>query len=643
MTDNQPDVYSPRPFASDYAARRQAFFDYHAARPGNGIHSELVRLALGQPTDETLIQQSLVKMDARLDCADFGLSGVVRLLYQFGDSPLVSQETWNRVQESVLGFKYWPDEPGPPDSMCSWSENHHILFSSGGYLAGQFYPDLVFRSGDVTGREKMAQARPRVLRWLDLRYRTGFSEWLSNVYYVEDLVPLLNLVDFCDDPEIATKATMVLDLMILDMALNHLRGTFGCTHGRSYYRHKVDGARESTASVFKLLFGLNTWHAGNMAAVAFALSLRYRLPAALYEIATDLDRPEMESRQRMGIRLEESARWGLDPRRLEDGMTYLSLEAYTHPRTIGLMVRMLDAYGWWENRFFAPFRRHRRWIEVAHRLYLLPLVARVFERDLTRNMRPEANIYTYRTPDYMLSSAQNYRKGYGGDQQHVWSATLGPQAICFTTHPVLQQEGTPDYWTGSGNLPRVAQVQNVALVLYDISTRPGVYVTHRQRYTHAWFPRASFDQVIERGGWILARRGEGYLALWSHRPYAWTREGEWQDREIVAQGKRNVWICELGRQAEDGEFDSFCERILDAPLQVRGLRVRYRSPSQGWLTFGWHGPLRREGRVVPLGRYPRYENPYTTVDFPAGKVEVRAGGHWLRLDGSSLRESSGYV
>ena len=27
----------------------------------------------------------------------------------------------------------------------------------------------------------------RILRWLDLRFRTGFSEWLSHVYYDEDL------------------------------------------------------------------------------------------------------------------------------------------------------------------------------------------------------------------------------------------------------------------------------------------------------------------------------------------------------------------------------------------------------------------------------------------------------------------------
>lgn len=643
----EQDAYASRSSVPGYASRRRAFLDYHAARPGNGVHSELVRLALGQRPDEALIERDLDRIDARRDCADFGLSGVLRLLYQYGDSPLLSQEILEHARRSVLGFKYWPDEPGI-DSMCTWSENHHILFASGAYLAGQLYPDERFANSGDSGATVMSRARPRVVRWLDLRYRTGFSEWLSNVYYVEDLVALLNLVDFCRDDAIATRAAMVLDLMVLDMAVNHYRGTFGSTHGRSYHRHKVDGAREGTAPIYKLLFGLNAFRVGNMAAVAFALSGNYALPAVLYEIANDLDRPEMENWQRMGIRIEEAGRWDLDPRCLEDGMTFLSLEAYAHPRTIDTTMRMLDAYNWWENDFFAPFGRRKGLIGTARRLGLLPLVARAFERDLTRNTRTEVNIYTYRTPDYLLSSAQDYRPGYGGDQQHIWGATLGQRAICFTTHPACLEGRSPNYWTGSGSLPRVAQVKNVALVLYDISTRPGLYVTHELLYTHAWLPRVAFDEVLEREGWILARKGEGYLALWSARPYHWQTEGEWADVEVIAPGKRNVWVCELGRGAVDGGFAEFADCIVEAPLQVSlrasALRVSYRSPSQGQLEFAWRGDLRRNGERLRLGEYGRYENPYASVPFPARTVEVRHNGERLRLDWEGLRrKASGFV
>jgi hypothetical protein len=642
-TESVSDSYTSAPFSPDYEKRRRTFLEFQAANPGNGPYSEAARMSLGLMPDEGRIKGALDKMDARGDCADFGMHGILRLLYQFGENPLLSNGFRALARRSLLNFRYWPDEPGV-DSMCTWSENHHILFSAGGYLAGQLYPDEIFTNSGQTGREKMEIMRPRVIRWLDLRYKTGFSEWLSNVYYDEDIAPVVNLIDFCQDEEIAKKATMVLDLILTDMALNHFRGTFGSTHGRSYEGNKINGAREGTSAVYKLMFGLNTFKVGNMSATSLTLSEKYSMPQVIYEIATDMDREEIVNRQRMGIRLEEAARWGLDFDRLEDGMTFLSLEAYSHPKTIKLMVRMLDEYNWWENDFFLPFKDQKKLLKIAQKMRLLPLIARIFERDLTRNMRTEINIYTYRTPDYMLSSAQDYRKGYGGDQQHIWSATLGTEAICFTTHPAKLGGDSPNYWTGSGNLPRVAQVKNVAIILYEISTRMGLYVTHKLEYTHAWLPGDKFDEVVERDGWIFARKDDAYLALWSEQPYRWQTEGEYRYTEIIADGKKNIWICELGRKAVDGDFADFMKRILEASLETDGLKIAYRSPSQGLLEFGWDRPLKQDGETVRIGKYPRYGNLYAEAPFPGDRISLGHNGHWLKLNYQTLtREVSDFV
>ncbi len=643
-TQRVEDTYASEPFATDFESRRTAYLDLCARNPGNGPYSEAARLAAGGAPHEGLIYDALDFIDRRIDCADFRLHGILRLLYQLGDSPKLSKELLDSARQTVLDFKYWPDEPGV-DSMCTWSENHHILFAAGGYLAGQLYPDEVFTNSGETGREKMEIHRPRIIRWLDLRFKTGFSEWLSNVYYDEDIAPLVNLVDFCEDDEIVRRATIVLDLLMADMALNSFHGTFGSTHGRSYERHKKWASRESTSTTQKLLFGMGIFSPGNMSATCLALSERYRMPRVIYEIANDLDRPEMLNRQRMGIRLAEAGLWGLRFDDFEDGMVFLSFEGYAHPRVINLFADMLDAYNWWDNSFFEPFKRRRALIRTARRLGLLPTLVRLFERDVTRNLREEVNIYTYRTPDYMLSSAQDYRKGYGGDQQHIWQATLGPNAVCFTTHPVRGKVRSPDYWTGSGNLPRVAQVKNVVIVLYNISTRPGLYVTHGLTFTHAWLPRDQFDEVVERDGWVFARRGDGYLALRSQHPYRWQTEGrEDKNREMIADGKQNVWICELGRRATDGEFADFVERICRAPISFGRLSVSYDSPSQGRLEFGWNGPLRQNGNAIQLGDYPRYDNPYGQADFPPDEITFRHGEHWLKLDRWTLdREASDFI
>jgi hypothetical protein len=641
----RPDAYSEELLAPTFEGRRRAFLEHWARNPApdnlKAPFYELVRLAAGAPMHTGIMRAGLDFVEARLDCSDFVLHAYVRLLYQFDGHPRVSGGLLERIEQTALGFKYWPDEPGV-DSMCTWTENHQILFNAAAYLLGQRYPDRVFLNSGLTGREKMAATRPRILRWLDLRYHTGFSEWLSHVYYDEDLVALLNLVDFCADEELATKAAMVIDLILLDMACNSLKGVFGSSHGRSYENTKKHAAQEGTTDTAKLLFGCGIFSGfDNMSAPCFALSERYRMPRVLYEIASD-PREEMVHRQRMGIRLDDAVRWGLGFDDHEDGMVWLSLEAYAHPRTINLVLEMFDAFNWWENDFLAPFKAQRRLINGMRRVGLLPTLARLVIKDATRNTREEVNIVTHRTPDTMLSSAVDYRPGYGGDQQHIWQATLGPEAVVFTTHPARREGPSPNYWTGSGTLPRVAQVKNVAIIVYEINTRPGLYITNKLLFTHAWFPRSAFDEVVERGRWICGRRGDGYVALASQHPM---RPGaEDSDNELIVEGRRNIWVCETGRRAVDGSFVDFVARIAAARLEFDGQSVVYHSPSQGRLVFGWRGPFTQDGAVVPLAGFWRYDNPYSATPFADDRITVEARGESLTLEWTATnRVASAYI
>jgi hypothetical protein len=379
-----------------------------------------------------------------------------------------------------------------------------------------------------------------------------------------------------------------------------------------------------------------------MSAVAFALS-NFRVPPAIEAIANF--KGSVENRQRMGIRLSEMEKWGLRPDNFEDGMHCLTLEAYLHPRTIANTLRMFDICNWWENSFLGDFKPYRGLLRALGKIGGLPLLARCLERDVCRNTREEVNIYTYRTPDYMLSTAQDYSKGYGGDQQSIWQATLGADAVCFTTHPAKIEGVTPNYWAGSGLLPRAAQYKNVAVVVYKIDKIPALYVPVRHFYTHAWLPMDKFDEVVERGGWVFARKGAGYLALRPRNPYLWrgkTLQGkpvgknlsasdalmfprpEDEGREILSNGARNIWVCQLGREADDGSFSAFIDKVSAAELVFKGLNVRYRSPGNGLIEFGWQGPLTVDGVRVPLKDYSRYDNPFVQAGFAAEEISVTA-------------------
>jgi len=285
----------------------------------------------------------------------------------------------------------------------------------------------------------------------------------------------------------------------------------------------------------------------------------------------------------------------------------------------------------------------------------LPLLARYLERDICRNTREEVNVYTYKTPDYMLSTAQDYRKGYGGDQQSIWQATLGADAVCFTTHPSKIEGVTPNYWAGSGLLPRAAQYKNVAIAVYKIERIPALYVPIRHFYTHAWLPKDKFDEVVEKDGWVFARKGAGYLALRSQNPYFW-RENvphdrvkpsgknlsardasaypgpEDEGREILADGARNIWVCQMGREADDGTFSAFVEKISAAEIVFKGMNIRFRSPGNGLIQFGWEKPLSVDGIEFHLKDYDRYDNPFVQADFNSDEVRVTAGERKLALN-----------
>jgi hypothetical protein len=647
--ETTPDNYSTEVFDPSYRSRRETYLAHVRRNPSpNNIKAawhELGRLAAGGIPHMGILYAALDNIDEREDLSDCLILCVLNLLFKFKNHPSIPTEFIEKAHLAVLNFKYWPDEPGI-DDMGTWTENHFIMFCTAGYLAGQLYPEDLFSNSGMYGNELRDRHRSRIMEWMNLRFFTGFSEWLSNVFYDEDLTALISLTEFSQDDDVRKRATMLVDLLLLDMALNHFQGVFGSSHGRSYANSKKWASQESTTDTYKLLFGKGIFACSdNMSAIALAISDSYQLPQVIYDIVNDQDRSEMLNRQRMGIQIDHANWWGLKFRNLDDGMHFLTMGAYFHPKTINLFFRMMNKYRWWENSYFADLKERKGMLSTLKRVGLLPVLATLFEEDLGRATRDEVNLYTYRTPDYMLSSAQDYRKGFGGDQQHVWQATLGPDAICFTTHPARTQGKPPNYWSGSGTMPRVAQIKNVVIAIYRITKNLAAYVPNELFYTHAWLPRDRFEEIIEEEGWIFARIGNGFLALLSQFPYEWQElPGEDQKREIIVQKAKNIWICEMGRKEVNGDFKTFRERILSAEVRFYDSRVSYMSPTQGQIQFAWKGPLRRDGRVVPLDHYPRYGNPYVQVDFPPEEFSINLGDHrlylnWLTAD----RQASSFI
>jgi hypothetical protein len=241
-----------------------------------------------------------------------------------------------------------------------------------------------------------------------------------------------------------------------------------------------------------------------------------------------------------------------------------------------------------------------------------------------------ANKAAYRTPDFMLCSAQDYHPGEHGYQQHIWQATLGPDAVVFVTHPpCASEEGShrPNFWHGNAVLPRVAQYHDALIALYRLPDDDWM------GFTHAYFPLYAFDEVEVGERWAFGRKGEGYVALAACGGLTPVDRGENARRELRSSGLRNAWLCQMGRAAVDGRFDAFKATVLAMPLafDAAGPVVEWRTARGDALRFGWEGPLLRNGAVEPISGFKHYDNPYCSVNLLAEAMDIRLGEDMLRL------------
>ncbi|MBI5032921.1 MAG: hypothetical protein HZB51_20565 [Chloroflexi bacterium] len=545
--------YSQAPYGTFDERRAEALLD--AAKREQSVFSEIAKMALGYWADLKLdvILETIDGINQRKDCSDFFLVGLLGMLHRSGNDPQFPESLKQPLEECVLNFKYWMDEPGE-DAMCFWSENHQILFHACEILAGQLYPERVFTNVNQTGQWHREKGERLAISWLLKRGAGGFREWDSNCYFEEDLLALSHLADLVASQAVYDLAAVIMDKMFLTMALNSYKGAFGSTHGRAYKEH-VKGARgESTSGASRLMWGMGAFNDKILGTVSLACMEHYEFPLLIGAIAADLP-DEMWNREQHAGKLEA----GCD-----------------------------KEIGEWS-----------------------------------------VNKVTYKTPDYMLCSAQDYHPGENGYQQHIWQATMGPDAVVFVTHPsCISEENShrPGFWHGNVTLPRVAQWKDVLIAVHKIPDSDWL------GFTHAYFPAWAFDEYVIRDGWAFARKDNGYLAITAARGFDFIQRGNSAFRELRSHGRENIWVCHMGRAALDGDFASFQKKILALAVKYNSLLVRCATLRGETLEFGWQGDFKRNGKVEPITGFKHYDNPYCVAELNASQLQVHFGEQGIRLN-----------
>ena len=213
-----------------------------------------------------------------------------------------------------------------------------------------------------------------------------------------------------------------------------------------------------------------------------------------------------------------------------------------------------------------------------------------------RSRQADVEIVLHKTADYLLTSLAvpapfkndkgepaGLQPGWGGYQQHIWQATLGPGCHVFVNHPggsFDESKSRPGYWYGNGILPSLVQDKgelrevfsipdgskpyarrSTAEWLWPIGGCPVPYDLHPMPFTHAHWPADAFDEQEVRKHWAFGRKGNGYIALWCSAKLEPVND-VLTGRELRAWAHECTWVAICGSASQDGTFAEFRERCL---------------------------------------------------------------------------------
>ena len=172
-----------------------------------------------------------------------------------------------------------------------------------------------------------------------------------------------------------------------------------------------------------------------------------------------------------------------------------------------------------------------------------------------------------------------FQPGGYGYQQHLWTAALDGEAAVFINHPGSAEEGgdmRPGYWHGNGVFPALKQEGSLLGMIYEIPEE------HPLHYIHLYCPECRFEEIRREGNWLLLRKGQGYIGLWSSVPME-----PWQG--MNANCEQRMWGSEIaavclcaGREA--GSLENFAEtaRLLTPRFDPRTKTLRAGSLELTW-------------------------------------------------------------
>ncbi len=628
------------------------------------------------------LEGAIERIDIREDCADFTACGLIRFYIE--NEHRLAEKNKEEIKNCLTGFKYWMDQyDGRDDSMCHWSENHQIMFSSTEYLVGCQWPDAIFADGK-TGSEHIVMAKERIEAWMSQRYYYGFSEYYSNNYYPEDIAPMANFIQFAreEDSAMVQRMKIIMDVIWIDIATQSYKYidvngdtqyAFVSASGRMYMDNKSsDDTGNRLRPYINLVLGNGNDYEenSNRFFVCFKRMYQtekngepiYQVPEVIKAIFDD-DSYEQIVKSSNGITLDELVSDGFVGQNPDQILMQMGMEAFSNSQVIDNSIEFLNENKLFSNSFLNDFKLVNLWpLTLTNSLGAL---SKLINPSTNGKAIQRGNVYTYQTPYYSMSTTQEHFAGDYADQHQINVAILGGDLCVYTAQP-MRNSTRGQYWVGYGRLPYSVQEKNVNISIYTIPDKVGFLEPHIVEYTHAYFPVGLFDEVDLThmdDGFVFGRKGETYVMLRvisdSDGTLAFKNDmsgvsaddiatdlskiktsvkeiieasGDLRYDLICEGGSAHAWITELGAADTNGTFAEFVSDMLDNEYVFDNMAVIYDNGNMSFdVKYGEY--FKVDGKVIDTN-YARYENDYvdTRVERKAEVIKYSFNGKMLTLN-----------
>jgi hypothetical protein len=185
----------------------------------------------------------------------------------------ISFDIFERVYKEITWF------PTDPDTFVNIPEKEHMVYWTENHLAG------ILTSEYLIAQQLGKKLKHRRLEtFLKSRVAYGSSESFSGVYQPYTLAGLLNVVDFCLDPELVELARHVCDTIVMQYAsvIHPFTGSCGTAASRHYSYMRTETKNLKIAPLCDVLVGRES----SLSTYSDSFTLAHALRTTSYKIPT---------------------------------------------------------------------------------------------------------------------------------------------------------------------------------------------------------------------------------------------------------------------------------------------------------------------------------------------------------------------